>query len=83
MELEGAGPLTPVASFQYPHQAEVAVSFLESNGIAALVSGDDCGRVDPILGTVTGGVRVLVRESRAHEALSLLESVEAPGQPGA
>ena len=82
VEFEGAEPLTPVASFQFPHQAEVAVSFLESNGIAAIITGDDCGRADPILGIVTGGVRVMVRESQALEALSLLESGEAPGEHG-
>ena len=81
-ELEGTEPLKPVASFQFPHQAEVAVSFLESNGIAAIITGDDCGRADPILGIVTGGVRVMVRESQALEALSLLESGEAPGEHG-
>ncbi len=78
-EIEGTELLTAVASFQFPHQADVAVSFLASNGIAAVVTGDDCGRADPILGVVTGGVRVMVRESQAREALALLKSVQAPG----
>ncbi len=80
--IEGAEPLASVASFQFPHQAQVAVSVLASNGIVAVVTGDDCGRADPILGVVTGGVRVMVRESQAREALALLESVQAPGAQG-
>lgn len=70
-------PLVPVGSFEYEHEANLAVSFLAANGILAIIASDDCGRTDPILGVVTGGLHLMVPESRAEEAVGLLEL----GQP--
>lgn len=81
-EFTGADRLVPIASFEYEHQANVAISFLAANGIAAIVASDDCGRTNPILGIVTGGVRVMVHESQAREAIDLLTSGEAEGNVG-
>ena len=74
--LEGdlsGGPLLGIASFPTEHDANLAVSFLNAQGISASVSGDDCGRTDPVLGFVTGGIRVMVPMSQAQEAVDLLE----------
>jgi hypothetical protein len=70
---EGEG-LVPVASFELEHQANLAISFLASKGIVAIIAADDCGRIDPVLGIVTGGLRLMVPESQAQEAVLLLES---------
>jgi len=48
--------LVSVAAFDYEHQACLAVSFLGSKGSKAHLMADDCGRPDPVLGVVTGGV---------------------------
>ncbi len=75
-------PLVAVGSFEYEHQANLAASFLASKGIFALVAADDCGRTDPVLGVVTGGLRLMVPESRAREAVVLLESAQTAGEFG-
>ena len=50
--------LVSVAAFDYEHQANLAVSFLASNSFKAQPKADDCGRTDPVLGVVTGGIAV-------------------------
>jgi hypothetical protein len=80
--LEEGERLVPVASFEYEHQANLAVSFLASKGIVAFIAADDCGRTDPVLGIVTGGLRLMVPESQAHEAAMLLEPEQTLGEPG-
>lgn len=55
-------------------EADTVKSFLESNGIKALVSGDDEGGMNPILLNATGGAKLLVRAEDKDEALRLLES---------
>jgi hypothetical protein len=69
-----------VASFEFEHQANLAVSFLASKGIVAFIASDDCGRTDPVLGFATGGVRLMVPESQAQEAILLLESDQTTGE---
>jgi hypothetical protein len=76
-EVVGAERLVPIASFAFEYQANVAIAFLASNGIFAIVGADDCGRNDSILGAATGGLHVLVRESQAQEAAQLLRSERA------
>ena len=78
-EVVGGEPLVPVGSFEYEHEANLAASFLVSHGIAAVVASDDCGRTDPVLGIVTGGVYLRVPQSREAEAVELLASVESAG----
>jgi len=68
-----------VATFELEHQANLAASFLASNGIVVLIAADDCGRTDPILGIVTGGLRLMVSESQAKLALALLEQEARAG----
>ncbi|MGE5199564.1 MAG: hypothetical protein ACM3H9_07970 [Rhodospirillaceae bacterium] len=61
-----------VRRFSYRHEAEVARSFLDGHGIAAWVTSDDCGSVDPALGLVRGACLVVAQEnaSRAEELLA-------------
>jgi hypothetical protein len=62
-----------IKTFPYRHEAELARSALESYGIKAVVTTDDCGGQDPVLGLVSGGVGLLVLHERAAEALEILE----------
>ena len=64
--------LVVVGTYRYRHEAEVSKSMLEANGIDALISADDLGGVQPMLGAVTG-VRLLVRRQDAHSASQLLK----------
>ena len=50
--------LVTVAAFDYEHQANLAVSFFASKGFKAQLMAHDCGRFDPVLGVVTGGLAV-------------------------
>ena len=68
--------LVAVVAFNYRHEAEVARSYLEAHGIPVLVSADDCGSADPILGTVRE-VTLSVRQSDVAIADDLLDELEA------
>ena len=50
--------LVPVAAFDHEHQANLSVTILAYKGFKAQPKADDCGRTDPVLGVVTGGVAV-------------------------
>ena len=83
VEVTEGEPLVSVGSFEYEHEANLAASFLVSHGIAAVVAADDCGRTDPVLGVVTGGLYLRVPQSREEEAVELLASAEtASGSRG-
>jgi hypothetical protein len=62
-----------IRRFSYRHEAEVARSFLDGHGIAARVTSDDCGSVDPALGLVRGACLVVADENAAR-AVELLDS---------
>ena len=66
-----------VRRFSYRHEAEVARSFLDGNGIEAWVTSDDCGSVDPALGLVRGA-SLVVADENASRAEELLESPPEP-----
>jgi len=66
------GPLVTLASFNYRQDAELAASMLLANGIQALLTGDDCGRVDPGLGFGTR-TRIMVDAGQVEAASALLE----------
>lgn len=59
--------------------AEMARSVLETNGIAAYVSGDDAGGLHPELPYGIGGTAVVVDDDRYDEAIALLD--EELGSP--
>lgn len=80
---EFAGPLVQVAAFQTEHEADLAVSYLESQGVDAIRASDDCGGAHPGIGFSTRS-RVLVPEELAHEAARLLsDATEDRQQDGA
>lgn len=59
-----------VATFKYRHEAEFAKSYLDMEGIEAIISNDDVGGAYP--GVLTGA-RLIVREEDADRALAVLE----------
>jgi len=59
--------LVVVAIYGYRHEAELRKSMLEANAVAAMISGDDFGGVQPMLGAANG-VRLLV--NRCDESLA-------------
>ena len=63
--------LATIASFNSDHEAELARGVLQSEGIEAYISKDDCGGMLPHLQSITGvHLKVKVRdEIRAKEVL--------------
>ena len=53
-------------------EAELVKGLLESSGIEAIVSADDCGCIYPNLLIGIGGSRLLVKEENAKKALEAL-----------
>lgn len=76
-----AAPLVQVAAFLSQHEADLAVSYLVSQGIDAMVSSDNCGGVRPELGFATNS-RVLVPTDQADEAAARLNEVLREGEDG-
>ena len=74
--------VTVLRRFSYRHEAEVVRSVLEARGIAAFVTSDDCGSVDPALGMVRGAC-VAVAEEDLDRAEELLASESAPDSTAA
>lgn len=66
---------TVVATYNARHDAEVAKSFLEDQGIASFVVADD---VHPPI-QLTGGVRLYVMSSEAQIARAALEDAQMIG----
>jgi Putative prokaryotic signal transducing protein len=73
-------PLVAVKTFASRPVAELAKDVLETDGIRAIVSADDVGRMRPEL-AFSRGVRLLVEESDAHRAQELLAAMEPPESP--
>ncbi|MBN1382701.1 MAG: hypothetical protein JXA41_13600 [Deltaproteobacteria bacterium] len=67
--------LVAVASYSLRQDADLAISYLISQGIDVFESADDCGGTVPILGFTTG-TRLMVPKSQAEQAVSLLDQVE-------
>jgi hypothetical protein len=65
-----------VATYTALYEAEIAQGRLEEQGIDAFVSRDGSGGVDPDL-QLTRGVRLLVRQREAEEALGVLQETSA------
>ena len=62
--------LIDIKTFSSRHDAELAKGFLASNGVDAVVSGDDYGGIHPGLSFSTG-VRLLVKEEDVEDAQRL------------
>ena len=73
-----SGPIVRVAAFLTQHEADLACSFLASQGIDAMVSSDNCGGLRPELGFATNS-RVLVPGHQADEAAQLLSEAVLEG----
>lgn len=67
---------TTIATYTTTYEAEIAKSHLEESGIDAFISKDDAGGMDPQL-QLTQGVRLLVRQHEADEALYILKEMDA------
>jgi hypothetical protein len=67
--------LVIIATYNLRHDAELVITYLMNHGIEVFESPDDCGGTDPALGFATG-TRLLVPESQATEAITLLNKVE-------
>ena len=59
-------------TYLYRHEADLARALLDSCGIAATLTADDVGGMQPHLLFGTGGVLLWVSEDRAEEAEQLL-----------
>jgi imidazoleglycerol phosphate synthase glutamine amidotransferase subunit HisH len=69
---EQSDDLAVARIYSYRHEAELARSALEAQGIEAVVEADDCGGQRPLMGANVG-VKLLVRrsdESRAKDVLA-------------
>lgn len=70
--------LTEVGLYGSSTEAEVVRARLDANGVEALVQADNAGGTLPTI-SVTGGVRVLVREEDLPEAMDVLERMLPSG----
>ncbi|PIR26087.1 MAG: hypothetical protein COX62_02805 [Deltaproteobacteria bacterium CG_4_10_14_0_2_um_filter_43_8] len=61
-----------VKIFQTRAEAEMAQSYLQSEGIRCQVKADDCGGMHAHLATKTGGAHLLVSEKDFAQAQRLL-----------
>ena len=64
--------LTCIETYGSRDEAELARSFLESNGIDAIVFADDCGGARPHL-QISEGVRLMIKQEDKEMALQLFE----------
>ncbi len=73
--------LVPVATFDNLSEAEVAMSLLAAEGIAAAIRDQPLASLLPPVAVANGGLTVLVAEDeveRAREVLTKPDSTEAP-----
>lgn len=68
--------LIPVARYDFPYQAHLAVALLADAGIPARVTGEALHGMASIFSSEAGGVRVEVPEERAEEARTLLAAAD-------
>ncbi len=63
-----------IATFSFPHEAQIARSSLESAGIPATVADEHTINMQWLYSHALGGVKVLVPQEYADEALGILSS---------
>lgn len=68
--------LITIATFSYPEEAYLNRAKLESNGIWSFVADDHMVTANWLYSTAVNGVKFQVRESDAHEALTILKGSE-------
>lgn len=64
---------TKINAFTYPHEAQMAKSYLESYDIEVELKDEMTVQVYNFLSNAVGGVKLYVEEARADEALQLLK----------
>lgn len=62
-----------IKTYLHRYEAEIDRTFLESNGIEALIYADDLGGMAPGMVFGSQGVRLLVAENQVEEASVLLD----------
>lgn len=70
--------LITVRNFNYRHEADMARTALEANGIAAVVFSDDGGRQEISLQFVRGA-QLMVNKEDAQRAKEIFDSADRPG----
>lgn len=78
---ESGAPVQIIRRYASRIEADLAVSFLRSQGIEAVTRNDDAGGLHPELAYGLGGSRLLVPDVSADEAVALLDDVEASDAP--
>jgi hypothetical protein len=69
-----AGRLICIKTFAHRFEADIALSFLEAQGIPALIAAQDLAATSPHLMLAAGGAQLLVREEEAAVALEYLDA---------
>ena len=63
-----------VASFSFPHEAQIARASLESAGVQAIVADEHTISIQWLYSNALGGVKVLVAEEHLNLARSILNT---------
>jgi hypothetical protein len=66
--------LVVVATFSFPHEAQIARANLESAGIPAVVENEHTVNMNWLYSNAIGGVRVLVPQTAVDDAMTILEA---------
>lgn len=72
-KMENKLKLKKIITFTYPHEANMARSFLAAHDIEVTLKDEMTVQVYNFLSNAVGGVKLLVDEDQADEALLLLE----------
>jgi hypothetical protein len=70
-----------IATFQSPVEANIARTRLEEHGISCRLDDENMMVADPLLGAAVGGIKLVIREDDADEAVEVLRDAPA-GDPG-
>ncbi|MES2464226.1 MAG: hypothetical protein V4671_26990 [Armatimonadota bacterium] len=69
-----ASDLVCIKTFAHRFEADIALSFLQAQGIPAMIDAQDLAATSPHLMLAAGGARLLVRTEDAQAALEMLEA---------
>jgi hypothetical protein len=75
-----------IQTFVYPHEAHMAKTYLESEGIETQIRDELTAQVNNFYSNAIGGVKLLVKESDLAIGIELLKKggyITDPGFPGA
>ncbi len=63
-----------IISFTYPHQAHIAKSYLDSNGIESYIQDEYAIQSNNFYSNAMGGVKIIINESDYDECVQLLKA---------